>query len=130
MSSKREKKYLDALKEIKQIVNDSISYEGDELRLAEVKEVLDNVLEETEVEWPEDLPKYEGKYKKFVEDILRAQEDGEFDAEIELMHYRGRFHYEGPAVVCSNVELQTIYACTDVPLQKDNMAFDWVVYPK
>ena len=65
-------------------------------------------------------------YQQFVEDMERAG--------IEVhAEYEGRFFYRGPAVYTSErtgPTLQDVIRATNVPVQWDNMAFDYVVYPK
>lgn len=46
----------------------------------------------------------------------------------EVTHYRGRFHWEGPAVIVSNTHL--VVSKTKVVCQQDDMGMDFVVYPK
>lgn len=46
----------------------------------------------------------------------------------KMRHYRGRFFWEGPAVVVDNI--QEVLSKTKVPCQWDNMAMSWIVYPK
>lgn len=63
-------------------------------------------------------------YKKlehiqFVEDCEAAGFDTRF--------YMGRFFWRGPSVVCEDI--QDVIRATEVPVQWDNMGFDFVVYP-
>jgi hypothetical protein len=54
-------------------------------------------------------------------------------AGIEVEHYRGRFFYEGPAVRTDEdgwPTLQDVIRASTVPLQWDNLALDWIVYPR
>ncbi len=50
------------------------------------------------------------------------------DAGFDVFHYHGRFFWEGPAVVCG--DLQEVIRATEIPLQWDSMGFDYVIYPK
>jgi hypothetical protein len=59
-------------------------------------------------------------YLQFVEDMEEAG--------LEVRHYRGRFFWEGPAVVVS--DLQEARGATEVACQWDNMGLDWIVYPR
>ncbi len=59
-------------------------------------------------------------FATFIEDMETAG--------LDVIHYRGRFYYEGPAVIVS--DLQDALGETKVKCQWDNMGFDWVVYPK
>jgi hypothetical protein len=59
-------------------------------------------------------------HQRFVEDMEEAG--------LEVQHYRGRFFWEGPAVVVS--DLQDALGATEVRCQWDNMGLDWVVYPR
>jgi hypothetical protein len=70
------------------------------------------------MEMPEkyDRPKYE-KFRKDCE-----------NAGFDVWHYRGRFFYEGPAVTVG--DMQDVIRATTVKVQWDNMARDYVVYPK
>jgi hypothetical protein len=56
---------------------------------------------------------------RFVRDMERAS--------LRVQHYRGRFYWEGPAVVVDN--LQDALGTTRVPCQWDHMGLGWVVYP-
>jgi hypothetical protein len=49
-------------------------------------------------------------------------------AGLEVRHYRGRFFWQGPAVVVSDRD-QAISA-TDVACRWDQMGLDWIVYPQ
>jgi hypothetical protein len=49
-------------------------------------------------------------------------------AGLEVMHYCGRFGWEGPAVTVD--DLQISFYATKVKLQWDGMGLGWVVYPK
>lgn len=65
------------------------------------------------------------KYQQFVEDM---EESG-----IEWEDYHGRFMYHGPAVRTDENNwpaLQDVIRATKVKLQWDNLAFDWIVYPR
>ena len=50
------------------------------------------------------------------------------EAGLEVQHYRGRFFWEGPAVVVD--DLQDALGATEVRCQFDNLGKGWVVYPK
>jgi hypothetical protein len=50
-----------------------------------------------------------------------------------IKEYRGRFFYEGPAVYTderNGPTLQEVMSATRVPVQRDNLGLNWVVYPK
>jgi hypothetical protein len=73
----------------------------------------------------EDEPKDEYVYDepdhvRFVEDMTAAG--------LRTRHYRGRWYWEGPAVVVE--DLQDALGATKVRCQWDNLARDWIVYPK
>ncbi len=54
------------------------------------------------------------------------------DAGFEVEHYRGRWYWTGPAVRTderNGPTLQEVHAATKIKCQRDNMAFDWIVYP-
>lgn len=55
-----------------------------------------------------------------------AQDMGE--AGLDVRHYRGRFHWAGPAVVVD--DLQDALSATRVRCQWDQMGLGWVVYPR
>ncbi len=46
----------------------------------------------------------------------------------EVRHYRGRFFYEGPAVVAHDI--QDVVRATTVKVIWDNMGLDYIIYPK
>lgn len=55
------------------------------------------------------------------------------EAGMEVKEYHGRFYYVGPAVFTNEDDWPTrddVVRATTVKLQYDNLAFDWVVYPK
>ncbi len=65
------------------------------------------------------------RHQRFRDDMERAG--------IQVQEYRGRFFYEGPAVVTDEdgwPTLQDVIRATEVPLQWDNMGLDFVVYPQ
>jgi hypothetical protein len=49
-------------------------------------------------------------------------------AGLQVRRYRGRFHWEGPAVVVD--DLQDALGVTTVHCQWDRMGLGWVVYPR
>ena len=57
---------------------------------------------------------------RFAEDMRRAG--------LEVRHYRGRFRWEGPAVVVS--DLQDALGATKVRCLWDHMGLDKIVYPR
>jgi len=57
------------------------------------------------------------------------EDECDSDEYMSLRHYRGRFFYDGPGVVCSQEMLSKVMAATNVPLRQDNMGYDVVVYP-
>lgn len=59
-------------------------------------------------------------YEQFKRDMKKAG--------LKVIDYKGRFFYDGPAVVVSDI--QDAIRKTHVPVQWDNMGLDWVVYPK
>lgn len=69
-----------------------------------------------------------------MEEITRIEEaDARFrddmeEAGFEVRDYKGRFFYEGPAVVVS--DLQDAIRATDIPLQWDHLGLNWIVYPR
>jgi hypothetical protein len=63
-------------------------------------------------------------YAQFAEDMTRVG--------YRVFHYGGRWGWEGPAVCTSRedgITEQDIYRATAVPLQRDNMGLDLVLYP-
>jgi hypothetical protein len=67
----------------------------------------------------------EARYEQFQDECEAAG--------MEVEHYRGRFFYDGPAVRTDEdgwPTLQDVIRATRVPLQWDNLAFDWIVYPR
>lgn len=90
-----------------------------------VETVGDEVEEEMRETDEKELPEYtNNNFQQFVEDMHAAG--------ITVEHYRGRWHYEGPAVWTSEKNgptLQDVMSATKVRVQKDNCAFDWIVYP-
>lgn len=50
------------------------------------------------------------------------------NAGLEVIEYKGRYFYEGPAVIVSNI--QEAIRATQVDVQWDNMGKDFVVYPR
>ena len=73
------------------------------------------------------IPKeWSERYQQFVKDI---EEHG-----FEWIMYKGRFFYEGPAVMSdeqSNMKnMQEIIRATKVQCQWDNLGLDYIVYPK
>jgi len=46
----------------------------------------------------------------------------------ELMHYKGRWFWEGPAVSVDDV--QDALGCTKVPCQWETLGMGYVVYPR
>ncbi|MGO9484100.1 MAG: hypothetical protein ACLPX9_05905 [Rhodomicrobium sp.] len=59
---------------------------------------------------------------QFVADMERAG--------FKVRHYKGRFSWQGPAVVAGRDRLMEVQKATSVVLQMDNMARDLVIYPK
>ena len=59
-------------------------------------------------------------YKRFIKDMEAA--------ELEVRDYKGRYSYDGPAVVVENI--QDALSNTKVPCRCDNMGLQFVVYPK
>ena len=48
-----------------------------------------------------------------------------------VRHYRGRFHWTGPAVEVRDMqEFWDVTGFTDVKLQRDDMGKGYIVYPK
>jgi len=64
------------------------------------------------------------KYRQFVMECYNAG----YCEEDSIQHYRGRYFYEGPAVITPDV--QDVVRATKVKVQWDNMGRDYVVYPK
>lgn len=59
---------------------------------------------------------------QFVEDMKKLG--------LEVQNYRGRFHWEGPAVVVDHFEvIDELRAMTTVKLQFDQMGLGYIVYP-
>lgn len=50
------------------------------------------------------------------------------NAGLEVIEYKGRYFYEGPAVIVRDI--QEAIRATQVTVQWDNMGRDFVVYPK
>lgn len=46
----------------------------------------------------------------------------------EIRDYKGRFFYEGPAVVVE--DLLDAIGVTDIPLEWDHIGLSWIVYPR
>jgi hypothetical protein len=46
---------------------------------------------------------------------------------LRVRHYRGRFHWEGPAVEVDHPD--DAVGLTDVELQWDQLGLGWIVYP-
>lgn len=71
------------------------------------------------------LPNYTNQtVLQFVEDMRSAGYDVE--------HYHGRFYWQGPAVRTDEAgtpSLQDVIRATTIPVQWDNMGYDWIVYP-
>jgi hypothetical protein len=66
--------------------------------------------------------KYDNKnYDIFVEDMKRAGLEIDED-------YRGRFFYQGPAVVVDDI--QVAMSATKVKCQWDNLGKSYIVYPR
>lgn len=59
-------------------------------------------------------------HAKFRRDMKKAG--------FEVIDYKGRFFYDGPAVICRPNQRQEVYRSTDVRLQSDNMGLDYVLY--
>lgn len=57
---------------------------------------------------------------KFMKDMRRAG--------LKIRYYQGRFNWSGPAVVVPDI--QDALSNTRVKCQWDNMALEYVVYPK
>lgn len=77
----------------------------------------------------EERPEYTNpRYRQFVEDME--------DAGYEWEHYNGRFSYEGPAVRTDErgrdggPTMQEVTRATEVTCQWDNMALNYIVYPR
>jgi hypothetical protein len=63
------------------------------------------------------------EYRRFVRDMSKAG--------IDVIHYRGRFSYEGPAVVTGEeFSHSDVKAATKVLLQHDQMGKGEVLYPR
>jgi len=65
------------------------------------------------------------RYNTFIAEIE--------DAGMEWEDYGGRYFYRGPAVRTNEDEwptLQDVIRATTVAVQWDNLALDWIVYPK
>lgn len=131
----REKLYWAALKDINELTHRLRDLRDHDAEIVDdIKHILNHVLQKTNSpKWPENLQRYENaRYQQFVMDIVEAMENGVFDESErwpKFQHYEGRFFYEGPAVSCTNAQLETVIRCTDVSLRKDNLGFDWIVYP-
>lgn len=63
-------------------------------------------------------------YNQFVKDMESAG--------IEWRDYEGRFSYSGPAAVTGKdgPSIQDVMTATRVPLQRDNLGLDWILYPR
>jgi len=70
-------------------------------------------------------PQYtDPRYVQFVRDMEEAGYD--------WYDYHGRWYYQGPAVNTDESDgptLQDVMRATRVRVIRDNMAFDWIVYP-
>ena len=56
-------------------------------------------------------------------------------AGLELEDYKGRYFYDGPAVRTDESrnegpDLQEVIRMTTVPVQWDNLGYDYIVYPR
>ena len=70
-----------------------------------------------------DQPRFENDAADHVQFVKDMEEAG-----LKVRHYRGRWYWEGPAVVVE--DLQDALGATKVRCQWDNLARDWIVYPK
>jgi hypothetical protein len=69
----------------------------------------------------EELPEYTNEdHKQFVTDMQAVG--------LKVRHYRGRFFYQGPAVVVP--EVQNALSKTQVQCTWDNMGKEYIVYPR
>jgi hypothetical protein len=69
----------------------------------------------------DDLPEYErSEYREFARDMRAAG--------LEVIHYRGRSFYEGPAV--SVDDLQDALSNTKVKCRWDQLGLGYIVYPR
>ena len=69
---------------------------------------------------------------KYDNDICNQFVEDMEDAGIEVEHYNGRFFWEGPSVRTderNGPTLHEVYRATKIEMQKDNCAFDWIMYP-
>jgi hypothetical protein len=65
----------------------------------------------------------EETYKQFTDDMT--------DAGYKVRPYRGRFFYDGPAIICPREEFEIVQDLTKVSLCHDDMGkTDIVVYPR
>ncbi len=68
-----------------------------------------------------DRPK---RYQQFIDDMEGAG--------IEWEEYQGRFFYNGPAARTNEdgwPTMQDVHHATNVKVQRDNLAFNWIIYP-
>lgn len=64
-------------------------------------------------------------YKVFVRNICKAGME-----ENLRLRYRGRFFYDGPACDTSGYDVSDVVQAAKIPVQWDNLGFDYIVYPK
>ena len=60
------------------------------------------------------------RYQKFSDDCLNEG--------FEVVAYRGRYNYRGPAVSCGDI--QAVIRATTVDVQWDQLGKGYIVYPK
>ena len=72
-----------------------------------------------------DLKKYTNK--RHIDFVKKMKKAGRGD---KLMHYRGRFYYEGPAVTCEKYEVEDVKkAAGNMRLLQDSLGLGSIVYP-
>lgn len=116
-------KHLDEFVEYLESVKDkfNLNIEVPEDNTEEVHELIDELCESN---CRAETWKNNPNYCKFIEGLLGS------DYIYDLREYKGRFWYDGPAVVTSSDNFSEIAQLTGVKLQQDNMGLDVVIYPK
>lgn len=68
----------------------------------------------------EEFDSYPEHYQQFARDCR--------DAGFPLVHYNGRWGWQGPAAKADDVH--DVIRCTEVPVQNDTLGLRYIVYPR